>query len=419
MNIVVENFSCIKFAELKISKINILIGPQASGKSVISKLIYFFYSLKDLHSDQISQEKNLEDFSLSIKEKFVEWFPIAAWGDDKFKITFLSGKFKITISRVIYKGDLGENLRINLSDNIKTIHSELVGSAKIINQEIEMNDEIYAQIQIQRKFSSEIQRKYIDIFGVEYIDRVTYIPAGRSFFTNLGRALMAFERGNMLDPVTIEFGRIYSGFIQGNSSLFRSLKRENNSSKFISEIIGGDILREKNDYYISTDDGRKVPFSSLSSGLQELLPLMLTFGLLNRYKNSSSLLFIEEPEAHLFPNAQSKIIEGFASYLNEDKGRKLFITTHSPYVLSKINNLLKAGVIEKTTRDVKKISLLDSLVTKHKRIYPNEIQAYCIENGRISSIIDDDTSLINAEYLDEISNKIGGEFDELLNIQYS
>ena len=245
MNIVVENFSCIKFAELKISKINILIGPQASGKSVISKLIYFFYSLKDLHSDQISQEKNLEDFSLSIKEKFVEWFPIAAWGDDKFKIAFLSGKFKITISRVIYKGDLGENLRINLSDNIKTIHSELVGSAKIINQEIEMNDEIYAQIQIQRKFSSEIQRKYIDIFGVEYIDRVTYIPAGRSFFTNLGRALMAFERGNMLDPVTIEFGRIYSGFIQGNSSLFRSLKRENNSSKFISEIIGGDILREK------------------------------------------------------------------------------------------------------------------------------------------------------------------------------
>jgi AAA15 family ATPase/GTPase len=39
--IVVENFGGITEAEINLKKINIFIGPQASGKSVLAKLIYF------------------------------------------------------------------------------------------------------------------------------------------------------------------------------------------------------------------------------------------------------------------------------------------------------------------------------------------------------------------------------------------
>ncbi|WP_370678607.1 AAA family ATPase [Comamonas sp. GB3 AK4-5] len=418
MKLIVENFSCIKNTEVDISRVNILIGPQASGKSVLSKLIYFFYCIKDLHSEQISSERNIEQFSTAIKEKFIAWFPIIAWGDEKFKISFESNKFKITISRVIYKGELGENLRITLSEGIKNIHTELVHSASLINSEIEKNDDFYIQYQIQRKINEEIQKRYSEIFGEDYIDSVTYIPAGRSFFTNLGRALMAFERANMLDPVTVEFGRTYSNFIQGNDALLRFIRKDS-SSRFLTDIIGGDIINEKGDYYIKSPDGRSIPFHSLSSGQQELLPLLLTFGLLSRYKNNSSLFFIEEPEAHLFPNAQSKVIEGLAAYLNENKNRSIFITTHSPYVLSKINNLIKAGLIERTSKSKEQLSKLDQVVSKQKRIDPSHIRAYCIEDGVVSSIIDDDTKLINADYLDEISNQIGNQFSDLLNIQYT
>lgn len=418
MRLTVENFSCIKHTDIEISKFNILIGPQASGKSVLSKLIYFFNKIQDLQIEQLQLENNIESFSLSLKDRFIQWFPITAWGDSKFKITYECSKFKITISRVIYKGELGENLRITFSDGIKKIHDELLDSAIKINKQISESEDFFTQYQYQRGINQEVQKRYSNLFNGEYIEHTTYIPAGRSFFTNLGRALMAFEKANMLDPVTVEFGRIYSNFIQGNQRLLSYIKKDS-TSLFLSEIIGGEILYEKNEYFIKSADQRVIPFNALSSGQQEILPLLLTIGLTGRDKNLSTLLFVEEPEAHLFPQAQSKIIEGLTSYINESKNRSIFITTHSPYVLSKINNQIKAGIIEKLNKDKEKSIKLDSIIQKNHRIDRKNIRAYCIENGVVNSIIEKESGLIDAQYLDEISNKIGNQFEELLDLQYS
>ena len=43
--IYIENFLGIKKIDLKLNKINILIGQQSIGKSVCSKLLFFFKSL--------------------------------------------------------------------------------------------------------------------------------------------------------------------------------------------------------------------------------------------------------------------------------------------------------------------------------------------------------------------------------------
>jgi len=45
--IVIKNFGAIEYAEIEIRKVLVLIGEQASGKSTIAKLIYFFKSLKE------------------------------------------------------------------------------------------------------------------------------------------------------------------------------------------------------------------------------------------------------------------------------------------------------------------------------------------------------------------------------------
>lgn len=418
MRLTVENFSCLKNTDIEISKFNVLIGPQASGKSVLSKLIYFFLKIQDLQVEQLQLENNIDNFSNSVKERFTLWFPIKAWGDSKFKITYECSKFKITISRVVYKGELGENLRITFSEGIKTIHQDLLSSAVKINKQISETDDFFLQYQYQRSLSQEVQKRYSNLFERNYIEQTTYIPAGRTFFTNLGRALMAFEKANMLDPVTVEFGRLYSNFIQGNQRLLSFIKKDN-TSLFLSEIIGGEILYEKNEYYLKSKDERIIPFNALSSGQQEILPLLLTFGLTGRDKNISTLLFVEEPEAHLFPEAQSKIIEGLTSYINESKNRSIFITTHSPYVLSKINNQIKAGIIEKNLRDKEKLLKLDSIMSKHHRIEKKNIKAYCIEDGEVININDSETGLINADYLDEISNKIGNQFESLLDLEYN
>jgi predicted ATPase len=42
----VNNFSVIKHAELEFGKITVLIGPQASGKSLLCKLAYFSWAAR-------------------------------------------------------------------------------------------------------------------------------------------------------------------------------------------------------------------------------------------------------------------------------------------------------------------------------------------------------------------------------------
>ncbi|MBD2675649.1 AAA family ATPase, partial [Aphanizomenon flos-aquae FACHB-1416] len=45
--IIINNFGSIKYAEIEVKKILVLIGEQASGKSTIAKLIYFFKTIQE------------------------------------------------------------------------------------------------------------------------------------------------------------------------------------------------------------------------------------------------------------------------------------------------------------------------------------------------------------------------------------
>jgi predicted ATPase len=55
-------------------------------------------------------------------------------------------------------------------------------------------------------------------------------------------------------------------------------------------------------------------------------------------KKRYDVLFIEEPEAHLHPEVQVKLMEVFAKL--SELGLKVFITSHSNYMFNKLNNLL-------------------------------------------------------------------------------
>ena len=93
---------------------------------------------------------------------------------------------------------------------------------------------------------------------------------------------------------------------------------------------------------------------------------------------------------------------------------QIFITTHSPYLLSSINNHFVAGSIESDkSEEVYKI------IRKEEILYAYDSKAYSLKDGKCESLISEEDGLILAEVLDDVSNDIANDFDHLLDLKYS
>lgn len=166
-------------------------------------------------------------------------------------------------------------------------------------------------------------------------------------------------------------------------------------------------------------DSRKVNLSNASSGQQETLPLVLVLNTLANigFHDGGATLYIEEPEAHLFPTAQKRIVQLLARTFNTiDSNFQIIVTTHSPYILSSFNNLIEAGKIieEKTSLSAK----VHRVVPKDEIIKPSDLIAYSLNKGEKSILIDKDTKLISQNILDSVSDEISLEFGKLLDIEF-
>ena len=87
--LIVRQFAGIGSIDLDINKINIIIGPQASGKSVCAKLLFFFKSLIWQIVATVENEDTKRSLDSLYKKKFEEYFPPEYWGDKSFLIRYI------------------------------------------------------------------------------------------------------------------------------------------------------------------------------------------------------------------------------------------------------------------------------------------------------------------------------------------
>jgi hypothetical protein len=130
-------------------------------------------------------------------------------------------------------------------------------------------------------------------------------------------------------------------------------------------------------------------------------------------------IFIEEPELSLFPSAQRRLLnrlvrDCFAENKQENCVTNLAFATHSPYILTSLNNLLLAG---ETAKTVEKKVRVSQVVSEEYWLTAEQVGAYAIENGKVKNIIEED-NLIDGAYLDSISDEVSSEFSNILDIEY-
>ena len=95
----IKDFVGIKDITLEIKQINILIGPQASGKSIITKLLFYFKNFVFEIIDAAEDTKSKRDLDKNYMEKFEEYFSSSSWGGKNFRIKYYVDQEFIEIHR--------------------------------------------------------------------------------------------------------------------------------------------------------------------------------------------------------------------------------------------------------------------------------------------------------------------------------
>ena len=88
------------------------------------------------------------------------------------------------------------------------------------------------------------------------------------------------------------------------------------------------------------------------------------------------------------------------------------MTTHSPYVLASLNNLIYAHKVGQIDRDA-----VEKIIPSYSWIDFNDINVLFVADGGVESILDDELKLIKAEEIDGISTVLNEEFDKLLELE--
>ncbi|UCH97845.1 MAG: ATP-binding protein [Candidatus Aminicenantes bacterium] len=419
----VKNFSVIDSIEMDVKPITILIGPQSTGKSLMAKLVYFFKSLPAEMTNAVIDVYNKRELDGMIRTRFNKIFPQYLLKDKIFNVTYYYDDQSISITNE--KAKTYKSLKISYSRSILSNFNALKRTYRNTPGQDSFSKS-YDRTLLRTMISNELNRFF---YGINHLLTI-YIPAGRSYFVNVKEKIfsMLFEDYN-IDYMLKQFGSVLESFKQAYAHLTK--EKNNPLCRFFSEILGGEYGFDKEKEWISMKDNRFVLLKDSSSGQQEVVPLVVSLIAMTGLKVEGSYTFIEEPEAHLFPESQGKIVDFLGIIYNTLKRNAgFFITTHSPYILTFLNNFIQAenvynqltgmytrGSIDAETRD-KQIKALDKLVNPGTRVAFDDVCVYVVRDGTGKDIKNYEHKLIDASVIDDVSNSTARIFDGLLDLSF-
>ena len=439
--------------KIEINRFLLLIGEQASGKSTLAKLIYFFqkvpeYIYESIYNDleertRLVSKGNPNCIADKIEDEFYQAFGQISQSKLQIKFCYrikdvpfsqdISVEIKKTENKIVVElgGHLEQQLQTILDTTLENFDKAHAGQAKNYHTRL---------FTVYGALRNEVNT----LFGNKNTD-FTYIIAGRSTtvaFPEMIEAKLTVELENVIESTIKkqQFGRRIGNeylllqfinwarevriFFRNNGGTFVSAKDRLIHHESLDKLIGifERVLKGKYDYQngeemIRINEHEKVGLKDASSGQQAVLRILQGIFIATGTENRTEMMIVEEPEAHLFPLAQREIINAFALFLNTIQGGKLIITTHSPYVLACVNILLMAKYVAKQKSG--QIETIDkNIIEKDFWLDAADFSAYSLghEAPYCVNLKDDITGFISQNYLDSISEALGLEYQQLYQL---
>jgi len=244
-----------------------------------------------------------------------------------------------------------------------------------------------------------------------------YIPAERNFINIIKKSALNLLNNNVPIPKHIlSFG-----------AALEKIDIKEIDLNFLQNNLIYKTVNGEDKIYFGNDES--IMLTEAASGIQSVVPILAS--ILNNKRVHHNSYVIEEPEMNLFPSAQYELIQLLESNRRdpspywEDYGNIHTYTTHSPYILSALNNLLfayKVRIKLLYTRDsLNEKPNADEINDKLRKIIkaeinPDSFTAYQIKDGHAILIFDRESGLIKDNYIDEASDAVNDDFDKLMEL---
>ncbi|MFN0037058.1 MAG: AAA family ATPase [Saprospiraceae bacterium] len=377
----VKNFGPIREAHLDLQKVTVLIGEQASGKSVLAKLVAIF-------SDILLEARPLKNVAW-------EFYNLENFISNESKVEFKGEHFQQTFEGEIHKEMCAEDLAKYFEQYEKKREqweNDLFDSQIKSNRTAEERNRSRAN-----REEMSIQRKYLsNIGGIP-----KYIPAERPLVSVLAKSIFQLIDNDIKIPRFLtDFAAEFEIAREGKPEFKIPFLRTSYSFK------GGKdkVLLSKN---------QEIELSESATGFQTAIPMALVIEHLQ--EKGKYLFIIEEPELNLYPSTQKRLVEYIVEKCTKGDNR-LIITTHSPYILTALNNCIEASNALKANPDAK--AEVDALVPPASQIDFADVSAYFVADGTARSIMNEEYQIIDANALDDISDELSQVHNSLTDIKY-
>ena len=451
MSLKVENLANIKSAEINLKPLTIFVGKNNTNKSYLAHVVYMVHKIlyestsflgikKISFSDKFVDElfkKYISLDILDIEEQFDRRGKRNSKGYKDIYIQFIQKpeeilkqflvNIKDSFSKEVRRGFRSKkinNFRIDFNINFNEINLKGIKAPKIKTNVV---DKQFLIGFIFRHLMNSLRNKVI--FEPFYFpaSRTGFVLAFDDIVSGIFRERYGGQATTRLTEPTIDFlsyfARIKTGdfmdidiYIDEESSA-KQEKSIKNLIVFMEEnLLIGEIWQDKNTreflFHPKGTRGRKtIEMHLTSSCVTELLPVYLF--LKNFSQISNKLIIIEEPEAHLHPTNQLMMADLITMIVNA--GGKVLITTHSDYIVSRINNNIKRFCLsEKEDRNFLDPAKVSAYLFKRAKdkvdVYelPVDKQGISMENfEEVISELLEESSLLDVKLEAEVEQRKG------------
>ena len=409
----VENIGPIVSGEVDLKPLTIFIGPSNTGKSFLATMIYslaqiFYHPAQSQFSFMVPSSRrgltrSLGTVDAEVRLAFDEWdlggevddhgvvelnlqeFPpaIARAVEESVnrQISQVEAALKVRFDRtygglsdVVKRGsDVG---RLRVSNPALTMEFDLRPSKLELGGSFDVDSIVPVQIpaglvddmRMARHDRGALPEIFVDLVSGQVLDRIGvgllssdgyYLPAARSgviqaYKTIVGSIARGSSPSNTRREDSSELLGCVSDFIShlitmgtpGPSKELREVVSfiESEISQGVVDFDDSQGLPFPDIKYLPSGDSKSFRIARSSSMVSDLAPLIL---FLKYLVQPGDLLILEEPEAHLHPAAQRQMARALVRLVNA--GVKVLITTHSEFMLSQINNLMRLSLASRQT----------------------------------------------------------------------